>query len=162
MINRPSPFGAAQQTPRRIILHAMAYQLDYEGRRMYAASFLERVRLSAHVLVAPDGTIIRCRDDLQGAWHAKGHNTDTLGMEILVPDAYNLTELKARTATPGWMSPAQFDAVVNQCRYWLRTHDIQRIERHSDVDPERRWFDPGKGFPWDEFLERVGQVKELA
>src|SRR5690606_28750529 len=81
IINRPSPFGAAHQTPKRIIVHAMSEWIN----GMYAPDFLLSVGLSAHALVTPDGDIIKCREDTQGAFHAKGLNTDSLGIEFLLP-----------------------------------------------------------------------------
>jgi N-acetyl-anhydromuramyl-L-alanine amidase AmpD len=38
---------------------------------------------------------------------------------------------------------------------WKKAYRIERIDRHSDLDPGRRWFDPGEGFPWLELLHRT-------
>lgn len=157
MIDRPLAHGADRQTPRRIIVHAMAYQLDYEGEHIYAATFLDRIGLSAHILVAPDGTLIRCRDDEQGAWHARGHNTDSLGVEILVPGVYDYGSFLQRIAEP-WAGDVQFSAAVDCVTQWCSTWNIPpepgTLDRHSDVDPDRK-YDPGRGFHWDDFVTRV-------
>ena len=153
-IERPLIHGGGAQRPRRIVVHAMCAEIDYEGSRIDAAALLDRLKLSAHVLIQPDGTAIRCRRDDQVAWHAKGHNTDSLGVEVLVPWAYDLDGLKRVTAEK-WVSTAQFGALASIITIWKRVHRIERIDRHSDLDPERRFFDPGQGFPWVELLQRT-------
>jgi len=157
MIERILPHGAMTQRPRRIIVHAMAYQIDYEGERLYAATFLARVGLSAHILVAPDGQRICCRYDRQGAYHAKGYNTDSLGIEVLVPNVYSYTPFVERIKEP-WVGLRQLTATVDQVAGWCREYGIKpergQLDRHSDIDPERK-VDPGQGFPWQDFLVRV-------
>lgn len=157
IIDRWSPHGGGPQKPKGIIVHAMGYQIDHEGERLYAASLLESLGLSAHILVAPDGTRIRCRRDNEVAWHAKGYNTGYLGIEVLCPDAFDLTMLKRRTAEDGWVSDVQYRSVLEQMREWVETWGIgmSMVRRHSDIDPVRRSFDPGAGFPWDRLLSEV-------
>jgi N-acetyl-anhydromuramyl-L-alanine amidase AmpD len=153
IIERLSPHGGGTQRPKGIIVHAMGYQVDYNGVRVYAASLLEQLGLSAHVLVAPDGTRIRCRKDTEVAWHARGYNTGYLGIEVLCPEAYDLAMLKRRTAED-WVAEAQYQSTVEQIREWVETWGIgmSMVRRHSDIDPVRRSFDPGAGFPWDRLL----------
>jgi len=156
-ISRPLPHGAPNQTPRRIVVHAMAHQIDDEGKRVYAATYLDRVGLSAHILVAPDGTLIRCRQDCEGAYHAKGYNTDSLGIEVLVPNVYSYTPFVERIKEP-WVGLRQLTATVDQVADWCREYGIKpergQLDRHSDIDPERK-VDPGQGFPWYDFTMRV-------
>jgi N-acetyl-anhydromuramyl-L-alanine amidase AmpD len=157
IIERLSPHGGGTQRPKGIIVHAMGYQVDYNGARVYAASLLEQLGLSAHILVAPDGTRIRCRKDTEVAWQAKGYNTGYLGIEVLCPEAYDLAMLKRRTAEPGWVAPQQMLSVIEQVKEWVADWDINRdmVRRHSDIDPIRRSFDPGAGFPWERLLHEV-------
>ena len=84
VINRQSPYGTSTQQPNRIILHSIAEYIRFEGELLYAPEFLEKIKLSAHALIAPDGTLIRTRQDKEGAYHAKSHNKNTLGVEIMV------------------------------------------------------------------------------
>ena len=157
MIDRHLPHGADHQTPRRIIVHAMAYQIDWEGERLYAANFLDKIGLSAHILVAPDGTGIQCRADTEGAWHAKGYNTDSLGVEILVPGVFDYGSFLQRIAEP-WCGDKQFssavDVVADWCYRWGIGTEPGQLDRHSDVSPNRK-SDPGRGFRWADFVTRV-------
>lgn len=148
VVHQPSSHGGGVQTPDRIIVHAMGHMIDWQGERLYAAPFLERIGLSAHALITPDGTIIRCRDDNRMAWHAKGHNRNTLGVEVLVPEAYNITQLYERMEERNWPSNAQLWSLIHLVVYWCEQHRIKKIQRHYDVDPSRK-KDPGTGFPWD-------------
>lgn len=139
-----------ENNPTMIIVHAMAYQIDWEGERLYAASFLDRLGLSAHILVAPGGERIRCREDDRIAWHAKGYNVDTLGLEVLVPGVYGYSQFTQRIAEP-WADNAQLRETAAQIREWCATYDIHQVRGHNHVDPERK-VDPGRGFQWGRLM----------
>ena len=151
---RPLPYGGASQTPKRIIIHAMCEAVLQDGVLVPAWELLDSLKLSAHILISPDGSRTRCRADTEGAWHAKGFNTDSLGVEVLVPDARNLKQLQDRTRT-SWVSEAQLNSLVKQILIWKNQYPIERMDRHSDLDPARKWFDPGEGFPWEELLKKT-------
>lgn len=161
IVQRPLPDGPSAQTPRRIIVHAMAHRIRVsDDNVLYAASFLERQGLSAHMLVAPDGTAIRCRDDDQGAWHAKGYNTDSLGIEVLVDGEHNYsTFLEAIEGK--WVTGAQYETAVDIVAHWCHKWGIRteagELDRHCDVDVARK-RDPGGGFNWSRF---VGDVERM-
>lgn len=148
------------QVSTLIVVHAMGYQIDYQGRLLYAASFLDELELSAHILVAPDGTRIRCRKDNQLAWHAKGFNQDSLGIEFLVPDSESYGIFLQRIAKP-WGTNAQLKAGAVQIREWCSNWPIRRIESHSKIDPERK-HDPGAGFRWGLLMAGIANPDNIA
>jgi N-acetyl-anhydromuramyl-L-alanine amidase AmpD len=159
-IHRPLPAGFEGNRPRRIIVHAMGHKImRSDGRVQYAATYLEEIGLSAHVLVAPDGTPIRCREDDQGAYHALGYNEHSLGIEILMPGEHNLGTLLQAMREP-WIEPGsdQWRTAVSVVRAWARRWNIEpvrgQLDPHYRVDPERK-EDPGQGFPWGQFVEEV-------
>ena len=147
--------GERVNIPRRIIIHAMGeFITDDDGGRHHAVKFLDKRGLSAHMLGAPDGTRYRCRHDAEIAWHAKGHNTNTLGYEFLVPGEHDYASFLEAIKTP-YVTDEAYKAGVEQMREWVEAHNISVIERHSDVSPGRK-FDPGDGFPWLDFLADIG------
>lgn len=158
VIRRHLEHGPRVQAPKRIIVHSMGYKVRVsEDNTLYAASFLNRQGYSAHMLVAPDGTPIRCRDDDEGAYHALDHNTDSLGIEILVPGEHNYSTFLEAIETE-WTTPEQWNTAVEVVAYWCERWAIGttpgQLDRHSDVDPERK-SDPGAGFDWETFLADV-------
>lgn len=141
--------------PTMIIVHCMAEIIDTEPEDTPAVEWLDKLGLSAHCLIQSDGTVIRCRHDEDGAYHAKGYNADSLGVEFLVPGVHTyatwMDEIKRF-----YLSKEQYINGVDLCREWVDEFDIVRenVLRHSDVSPGRK-VDPGEGFPWDEFLDKV-------
>lgn len=155
IVRQHNPYGASHNIPKTIVVHAMAEFLptaDGEEHE-HASAFLENVQLSAHALVEPDGTIIRLREDGEGAYHAKGFNTDSLGIEVLLAGQHNYDTFGKAIAAP-WVQGGQYLALVYQCQQWLALHKIERVVRHSDLSPGRK-IDPGAGFPWEKFLKDI-------
>lgn len=151
----PLSSGAKNQgRPKRIIYHAMAEYISHAGREYHAVDFLELIGLSAHRFVCPSGVIIKGREDHQGAWHAKGFNTDSLGVEFLVPGIYVYSTFKKRIETP-YLTDAAYQAGVDLGTHWLdRYQIIEHVDAHSELTPEKP--DPGAGFPRDSFLADIG------
>lgn len=158
-----SSAGASRQVPSRIILHAMAEiirvdrrsadQLGIEAGDYHAADFLLAIGLSAHRLVLPSGEDIKMREDHEGAYHAKGFNDDSLGIEFLVPGTHDYASFLRAMKTPYLPDPAYWKG-VHIVSDWVSLHGIGQIDTHSKVDPKRK-HDPGEGFPLEQFLSEV-------
>jgi len=146
--------GAKNQTPKRIIIHAMGEYIGEPGWKHHAVQFLDGIKLSAHAIIAPDGENYRCRADTQGAYHALGHNTDTLGLEFLVQGVHTYASFLDSIRTP-YLYPEQYEVGVEQVKTWIKHWGITEVLRHSDISPERK-VDPGDGFPWAMFIKDVG------
>jgi len=140
--------------PKRIIVHAMAEYIIDGKRKDHAVPFLERYELSAHALAAPDGSIYRCREDDENAWHAKGYNRDSLGIEFLVPGDHDYASFLEAIKHP-YLTDAEYTNGLEQVREWMDLYPIVSVDRHSDVSPGRK-VDPGDGFPWEEFRADLG------
>ena len=148
------PHGGGHQYPNRVVVHSMAeFPLDEHGTMYYAPDLLDHLRLSVHAMVTPTGDIIRCRHDDEVAHHAAGFNLNSLGVEFLVHGEYDYVGYLAAIKTD-WVTTAQYQAGIELVRNWYHHHDIQRIDRHSDLSPGRK-FDPGPGFNWDWFLSEI-------
>ncbi len=141
--------------PKKIVVHAMAEFLEQGGRDFSAWQWLEHLKLSAHGLVTPSGIVIRCRDDDERAYHAGEHNSDSLGVEVLVPGVHTYKTFIEAMKTD-WVTKEAYDATVQLVSFWALMFEIPESEiyRHSDLDPDRK-YDPGDGFPWYTFLASV-------
>ena len=152
IITNPLSHGSKSNTPDLIVIHAMGEYIEGEPD-MWAPAFLDKLGLSAHALVTPDGNIIRCREDYQGAWHAKGFNNNSLGIEFLVEGTHTYGSFMNAIRKP-YLTDKQFEAGLKQVRDWLERHKIEKIKAHSELSPGRK-YDPGLGFPWEVFLQEL-------
>lgn len=158
ILERRLPFGSSINKPDRIIVHAMSEIIKYKDREVYAHDFLAEIGLSAHALIWPNGDVMRCRNDLEGAYHAKNHNKNTLGVEFLVEGSHDYLEFKKAIETP-YLSERQLAGGIELINEWLSHHDILEVVRHSDIDPKRK-VDPSSGFPWDDLLNQTINKKK--
>lgn len=107
-----------------------------------------------HYVIDRQGNVEAGIDENRVAWHAKGNNSNSIGIE-LVNNGDGQEEYPAE----------QVEALVNLVKeIRLRHDDIANIVRHSDIDhstfscgglEEARKRDPGPKFPFDEFLASV-------
>jgi AmpD protein len=126
----------------------------------HAPDWLKMDGTSAHNLIEPNGDVIRCRSTKKRAWHAKGFNTDSIGIEILVTGKWKYGSFLEEIKQP-WATKAQYDSLVELSAktidYWKIP--IDKVVRHSDISPGRK-HDPGDGFRWSEFIGRLREAVE--
>lgn len=145
-IEAPSPNFDDRQLPVSMIV------LHYTGMAD-GASAIARLRdpdakVSAHYLVAEDGTVLRMIYEARRAWHAgRSHwrgirdiNSVSIGIEIVNPGH----QLGYRP-----FPEPQIDSVIRLVADVKQRHAITRgnIVGHSDIAPDRK-DDPGELFPW--------------
>ena len=152
-IHRLLPHGREGNQPTRIIIHAMGEHI-LDPDPVDAVDFLDSLELSAHSLIYPNGDNVRCRNDDQIAWHARGYNTGSLGIEFLVPGDHNYGSFLEAIKHP-YVADEAYAEGLYQVREWLNLYPITEISRHSDVSPGRK-VDPGDGFPWEDFKHDLG------
>jgi hypothetical protein len=145
-----------QQPISGIVVHT-AEALNGPGTAMYLST-VDRPA-SAHVIADATG-IIKLLPDSYTAFHAAGGNGRGLGIEIeYYADNWGsnptLEEALLRTAS-AWcgMKAAAYGipAVRLTAEEWAA--GSRGFVAHGDLDPSRR-RDPGRQFPWDDFLQRV-------
>ena len=154
IIREPLEAGNRHNVPKMIVVHSMG-EFILDPQPIHATDFLAKLGLSAHALVDPKGDVYICRDDDEGAYHARSYNTNSLGIEFLVEGHHTygsfLDAIKA-----DYITLDQWDAGVAAVKSWAEAYNIPRdkIVRHSDISPGRK-VDPGSGFKWDKFLDAV-------
>lgn len=147
--------GAAHNSPKKIVIHSMSEFLKHGGYYIHAYTLLRKLGISAHRFIDPAGNMIISRDDTQGAYHAKGHNTDTLGVEFLVPGYHSYDEFLEAIKEP-YITDKAFDTGIVLVKAWMNKWNIEldEVVTHSKIDPDRK-FDPGAGFPLEDFLNNL-------
>jgi N-acetylmuramoyl-L-alanine amidase len=109
-------------------------------------------RVSAHYVLAEDGTAYRLVPEERVAWHAgrsswrgrEALNGSSIGIEIvnLHGDRHDYP-------------PAQIAALIELCRTIIARHPAigpRNVVGHSDIAPTRK-IDPGLRFPWKALAE---------
>jgi N-acetyl-anhydromuramyl-L-alanine amidase AmpD len=165
---RPSNHGAKSQNPKKVIIHAMGEYIlidksqeksfktlgkDLPAGTYHASEFLERIGLSAHYLQEPNGSFIKTRLTIQGAFHAKGFNSDSIGIEVLVKGVWSYINFEQlMKSDKDWVTDLQYKTLPILCNGIIDYFSMKEgsFYRHSDLSPERK-FDPGHGFHWEKF-----------
>jgi N-acetyl-anhydromuramyl-L-alanine amidase AmpD len=152
--------GGGNQSPHTIVIHAMAENIrldsEYKGIEVgtyQAHDWLQKDGTSAHFLLKPDGSFIKQRSTKKICWHARGFNTGSIGIEVLVKGTYNYPEFIEKIKTD-WVTNEQYSNLIEMCKGIVDFYNIEKIVRHSDLSPNRK-HDPGSGFKWDWFKNEV-------
>lgn len=147
IIRTPSPNFDDRMLPiTMIVLHYTGMQ-DAESaiRRLTDPA----AKVSAHYLIAEDGTVLQMVDEAKSAWHAgQSHwrgitdvNSASVGIEMVNPGH----EFGYRP-----FPEQQIDALLPLVAAIKERYDIGRgdVVGHSDIAPKRKQ-DPGELFPWE-------------
>ena len=146
IIDLPSPNQASRTEPVDVlVLHYTELPLKESLDVLRDAARSHRV--SAHYVLAEEGTVYRLVPEDRVAWHAgRSHwrgrdqlNATSIGIEIvnLHGDHYDYP-------------PGQIEALVTLCHDIIARHTaivVRNVVGHSDIAPKRK-IDPGLRFPW--------------
>lgn len=157
----PTPYPCVNHSARTrpvtaIVIHDTA-SFNADGSLMWFHQSKGDQAVSCHVLIDRTGRIWRVVPDDRVAWHAgrstlhgvEHVNRFSLGVELVDADDYN--DPKPYTAE-------QLDACARWCAAKCREFAIplNRIVGHDMIAPGRK-VDPGKDFPWSQFLLDVAE-----
>jgi N-acetyl-anhydromuramyl-L-alanine amidase AmpD len=134
----------------------MAEFVNDDGVVRYAPDFLDDIGLSVHYLIMPDGRKIRGVGDDFVAWHAKGYNHSSIGIELLVEGVWDYAEWRERIKLPTAYNRAQWNSAAKLVAELCGKYDIpmHRVTTHHLLDIRRK-FDPGEGFGFAQFMIEV-------
>lgn len=130
------------------IRHLFTNTLDCGAHPYYAQ--LAGVRVSAHFLIARDGSITQFVACGSRAWHAgvsvwQGRercNDFSIGIELEGCDSVPF-------------EPQQYAALVRLTRRLQRRYPIRHIAGHAEIAPARK-TDPGPTFDWERYFKLIG------
>jgi N-acetyl-anhydromuramyl-L-alanine amidase AmpD len=166
VVKRYTDIGGGLQTPDKLIIHCIAEFIEvdepfeYKGKlievgKYSAHEWLVMLGLSVHFLIEPNGDVIKQRSTKKICWHAKGFNTGSVGIEVLVEGVWNYETFKNRIKSY-WVSQYQYDTLIELSDNIIEYFDIDHkdVLRHSDISPGRK-VDPGYGFQWVWYKEQL-------
>jgi N-acetylmuramoyl-L-alanine amidase len=148
LVERPSPNHAPRPDGTVVDILVLHYtELPLQESLDILTDGVREGRVSAHYVLAEDGTAYRLVPEERVAWHAgRSHwrgrealNATSIGIEIvnLHGDRHDYP-------------PPQVAALIELCHGILARHpaiEPRNVVGHSDVAPQRK-IDPGRRFPW--------------
>ena len=164
-------------SPIGVVIHSMSEYLEVDNEVLTAEKFLKKIGLSVHALVHPSGDVTLITPTDERAFHAgvskvgniENLNKHTLGVELLVPGLNTYGEFLNTIETEVWWTEIQISKCVDLVLSWIQKYNISASDvfRHSDVSGEQvrgpRYAkkDPGKSFPWQNFLLTISQKSRI-
>ncbi|MDR7194456.1 N-acetylmuramoyl-L-alanine amidase [Luteimonas terrae] len=143
---------------------------DLATARIYGerALYDDGTGASGHWYIDRDGSIAEYVPATRTAHHVRGHNTQSVGIELVntgrFPDWYD----SRRQTMDEAYTPAQIEALCQLLAHLRATlPNLREIAGHEDLDTDRvaasddpaltvaRKRDPGPLFPWPDVLARV-------
>jgi subtilase family serine protease len=128
---------------KRIVIHAI------EGSSGSAINWFRNksARVSAHYIISKSGRITQMVREKDKAYHAKYHNSDTIGLE------------HGGHASRGDFTTAEYDASFKLICDIAKRHNIpvdrSHIVGHGELTHNANRYDPGKHWDWEGLIARV-------
>jgi N-acetylmuramoyl-L-alanine amidase len=128
--------------PNYVVIHHTAQESVEQTLKTFT---LPRTQVSAHYVIAKDGTIYNMLNDYYRGWHAGagkwGNNTDLNSSSIGIELDNNGEEE---------FSNLQIESLLKLLKVLKEKHDIPDANfiGHSDIAPSRK-KDPNPNFPWE-------------
>ena len=156
-----------------VVMHTMEIAERADAAAICARWFATPAsQVSAHYCVDA-GTVIQCVREHDIAWHARGGNTDSIGVELAGfasqtrrdwGDRYSTALLRRASTLVGDVSSRRTIPVR-----WLTEGDLvagrSGITGHAEVSRAFKrsdHWDPGPGFPVERFLDDVRAAQQRA
>jgi hypothetical protein len=142
--------GAAPRAIRRIVIHITDASTLNGTVRWFQD---QRARVSAHYVIDRDGTVVQMVRHADVAWHARGSNTESIGIEhVAVAPTVNAAGLLP--------TAAQYCASAALVRWLCDTYGIAvdraNIVGHSEADPRTNHHGcPNSVWDWNYFMGMV-------
>jgi N-acetylmuramoyl-L-alanine amidase len=148
IVDRPSPNSAARPDGAAIDTLVLHYtELPLKASLDILSDATREGRVSAHYVLAEDGTAYRLVPEERVAWHAG--RSSWRGREALNGTSVGIEIVNLHGDRHDYPAP-QIAALIELCRDILARHpaiEPRNVVGHSDIAPTRK-IDPGLRFPW--------------
>jgi len=170
LIASPHFTRAPDRRVTTVVIHTMEIPERVDAARRCAAWFASAVsEVSAHYCVDAR-EIVRCVDEADIAWHARGGNASSIGVELAGHAGQSADEWADETSEAILERAAvlvgdvcrRHGIPVRRIRASGLVRGVSGITGHADVSAAFRrtdHWDPGPAFPWPAFLRRVRDVQ---
>lgn len=171
-VRSPNFTAASDREIDLIVIHTMEIGERPDAARICARWFESPAsQVSAHYCVDA-GEVVQCVDESDIAWHARGGNEHSIGVELAGmagqgrldwEDAYSAIVLE-RAAELVAEIAGRHDVPLRKLGPAGLRRGLRGITGHADVSEAWRksdHWDPGPGFPWAGFLARVRSLREI-
>lgn len=153
IIDAPSPYYKERtQTITAIVIHDSDGHDLAEVLKLYAG---EDAQKSMHYIIASDGNVIRCVQNMHRAIHVQ--DGELHGQRDVNDFSIGVTVVVDPGERDAKYSEEQFDTLITLVVDLVRDYRIplNRVVGHDHVENAS---DPGEEFPWFEFLNSVGTI----
>ena len=148
IVDRPSPNSAPRPDGTAIDTLVLHYtELPLQESLDILSDGTREQRVSAHYVLAEDGTAYRLVPEERVAWHAG--RSSWRGREALNGTSIGIEIVNLHGDRHDYPAP-QIAALIELCRDILarnRAIEPRNVVGHSDIAPQRK-IDPGRRFPW--------------
>jgi len=149
-----------QQKPDTIVIHhAVCKSCTAQDIHRWHIEERGWAGIAYHYFIRKDGSIYRGRQETwQGGGLLGSENKDVL--QICLEGCYTDYVVNGVVLTEKNVPKAQLDSLVELCKDIQKRLTIKAYKRHSDYSSTQAESKdcPGKYFPWEEFIQRVGGI----
>jgi N-acetylmuramoyl-L-alanine amidase len=178
-VDRDSPMSGDPRTEpiRNVVVHATGGPSCDSARAFHSGTTGGIVKYfqrrsdgaSIHYVVGRDGEIVSMVPEDEVAGHVRGHNQDTIGIELVNDgdgaDPFATLQLQAASALVADLLDRYElgpDALVGHTHLDTRHFQCQGLSLMASVSGIKQSQDPGAAFPWDAFRPAVQAVRDFS
>ena len=170
-VESPNRTRAAGRAIGVVVIHTMEISERADAAEICARWFQSPVsEVSAHYCVDAD-SVIQCVREKDVAWHARGGNTSSIGVELAGFASQTGRDWADRYSAAVLERAASLVADICRRRRipvrWLLAYDLLAGRRgltgHDEVSEafkQSDHWDPGDGFPVEAFVDRVRALEQ--
>ena len=141
------------------MIHAMAMNIWYKGRMWHYADLLSELNRGVHFAILPCGQVIQHNDPRTILWHAKGANSESCGVEMLVPGVFDLDALYTKiNSQEHYYKHSYYKGLIDIQRLLVAKDYVRNPTFNWDIHSAQsrgRKQDPGSSFSINKWTDML-------